>query len=382
VGISLHNIDTEMNYDVGIIGAGLAGLSLGIQLSRAGHSVVIFEKSKFPFHKLCGEYLSRESLPFLESLEFDFESINPAEIDRLLITNASGKRLEQKLGLGGIGLSRWRMDEELAKLARNNGAVLLENTLVKSSQYIDNKHIIHTKKGDYTSRILISAFGKKSNLSGKNKVKASDENEYLGIKYHARLKDYPEDLISMHNFKDGYCGVCRLEGDWVSICYLSHIDNLRASGNSIQRMQEELLFKNIDIKETFQKADFLYEKPITVSNIEFKKKNLIKDDVIYVGDAAGLITPLCGNGMSMSLHGSAILGPIVCDFLDGKLDKNDLFSAYDTKWSKQFKTRMSVGRSIQQAFRKESTADLALTALKTFPIFNKQLIKLTHGKVF
>ena len=79
-----------MTYDVGIIGAGLAGLALGIQLSGEGHKVVIFEKSAFPFHKLCGEYLSRESLPFLRRLGLDYEGIGPAEISRILITNASG----------------------------------------------------------------------------------------------------------------------------------------------------------------------------------------------------------------------------------------------------------------------------------------------------
>jgi flavin-dependent dehydrogenase len=371
-----------MKYQVGIIGAGLAGLSLAIQISRAGYSVVLFEKSAFPFHKLCGEYLSRESLPFLNSLGFDYEALVPAQIDQLKITNASGKELNETLPLGGIGLSRFRMDKKLADLAVKNGTLLLENTLVQSTQYTENQHIVTSKKGEYRCDILISAFGKKSNLAAKKKDVGPVSNDYIGIKYHAKLSDYPEDLISIHNFKDGYCGVCRLEQDWVSICYLSHTQNLKASGNSIPGMQEEVLFKNERIREVFSAADFLYEKPLAVSNISFKKKHLVRDDVLFVGDAAGLITPLCGNGMSMSLHASAILGPLVLQYLAERINKKDLFAKYEQEWNRQFKTRMAVGRTIQKIFRSEATADFGLAMLNTFPYFNQKIISWTHGKSF
>ncbi|MGZ4157476.1 MAG: FAD-dependent oxidoreductase, partial [Bacteroidia bacterium] len=45
-------------YQVSIIGGGLAGLTLAVQLADAGYSCVLFEKNKYPFHKVCGEYIS------------------------------------------------------------------------------------------------------------------------------------------------------------------------------------------------------------------------------------------------------------------------------------------------------------------------------------
>ena len=45
-------------YDLAIIGGGLAGLTLAIQVRRMGHSVILFEKEKYPFHRVCGEYIS------------------------------------------------------------------------------------------------------------------------------------------------------------------------------------------------------------------------------------------------------------------------------------------------------------------------------------
>ena len=55
-------------YDVIIAGGGLAGLALSIQLGKAGHRVALFEKERYPYHKVCGEYISLESWNFLQEL--------------------------------------------------------------------------------------------------------------------------------------------------------------------------------------------------------------------------------------------------------------------------------------------------------------------------
>ena len=54
-------------FDAIIIGGGLAGLSLAIQLAQLKRSVLLLEKNKYPFHRVCGEYISMESWDFLES---------------------------------------------------------------------------------------------------------------------------------------------------------------------------------------------------------------------------------------------------------------------------------------------------------------------------
>ena len=55
-------------YDIGIIGGGLAGLSFAIQSAKSGYNTILFEKETYPYHKVCGEYISLESWPFLEKL--------------------------------------------------------------------------------------------------------------------------------------------------------------------------------------------------------------------------------------------------------------------------------------------------------------------------
>jgi menaquinone-9 beta-reductase len=72
-------------YDVAIIGGGLAGLALSIQLAKKNYSVVLFEKEKYPFHKVCGEYISMESWNFLESLGLPLNSFGLPIIDTLIL---------------------------------------------------------------------------------------------------------------------------------------------------------------------------------------------------------------------------------------------------------------------------------------------------------
>jgi len=94
-------------YDVAIVGGGLAGLAVSIQLAGMGHSVVLFEKEKYPFHKVCGEYISLESWNFLNQLGVLLAEMHPPIIDTLLLTAPNGKVFTTKLPLGGFGISRY-----------------------------------------------------------------------------------------------------------------------------------------------------------------------------------------------------------------------------------------------------------------------------------
>src|SRR4030095_12846053 len=104
-------------YDVAIAGGGLAGLALSIQCAKAGHRTILFEKEKYPFHKVCGEYISFESWDFLEDLGVPLSQMNLPVIRHLLVTAPNGKTLEHQLPLGGFGISRYRLDAMLAEIA-------------------------------------------------------------------------------------------------------------------------------------------------------------------------------------------------------------------------------------------------------------------------
>src|SRR5581483_9439354 len=122
-------------HDVIIAGGGLAGLGLSIQLVRAGYRVALFEKEKYPFHKVCGEYVSLESWNFLEELGLPLSDWNLRVIRTLLMSAPNGRSLEHELPLGGFGISRYRLDAALADIARADGVELYESTRVEEISF-------------------------------------------------------------------------------------------------------------------------------------------------------------------------------------------------------------------------------------------------------
>ena len=75
-----------MRYDVAVIGGGLAGLATAIQLADRGKQVILFEKRQYPFHRVCGEYISMESWDFLNRLGLDLASESLPMISKLNIS--------------------------------------------------------------------------------------------------------------------------------------------------------------------------------------------------------------------------------------------------------------------------------------------------------
>ena len=178
-------------YDVAIVGGGLAGLSLSIQLAKQGHRVIVFEKEEYPFHKVCGEYISLESWDFLISLGLELQQMNLPIITRLQVSATNGKIIQQKLPLGGFGISRYLLDFALVQIARSVGVIVEENMKVNNVIFANNKFSIDTTQHNYSAKVVSGSYGKRSNLDIKWKrkftVAAKNKlNNYIGVKYHIK----------------------------------------------------------------------------------------------------------------------------------------------------------------------------------------------------
>jgi flavin-dependent dehydrogenase len=372
--------------DVAIVGGGLAGLSLSIQLARSGYSVVLFEKEKYPFHKVCGEYISLESLDFIKRLGLDIEDMNLPIIKKLIVTSPNGKKLEQLLPLGGFGISRYTLDNALSRIAKDAGVKLFDETKVNDLVFKDDTFNISTSGSIVRSQVAAGTFGKRSNLDVKwlrdfIRNKKNKLNNYIGIKYHIQT-DLPADTIALHNFKDGYCGVSKIEESKYCLCYLTTAENLKSNNNSIAELEKNVLQKNPFLKQIFSSATFLPGFPVTISQISFEKKSQVENNVLLIGDAAGMITPLCGNGMSMALHASKIAFNCIDNFLQKKISRQQMEYQYTKQWKHQFANRLRTGRMIQRLFGKQVLTNLFIVAVKPFPFVTRSLIRSTHGKGF
>jgi len=379
-------LQDDITYDLAIVGGGLAGLALSIQIAKAGYKVVLFEKESYPFHKVCGEYISLESWDFLQRLGIDLPSLNVSYIKRLQVSDIKGKFFEQSLPLGGFGISRYKLDHELAQIAKQTGVIIHEQTRVNDIHFSNEHFSIASTKGNFIAKVVAGSFGKRSNLDVKWKrpfiiAKRNKLNNYIGIKYHIRY-DFPDDLIALHNFKKGYCGISRIEDDKYCLCYLTTADNLQSSNNDIQKMEQNILSANPHLKKIFGECEMLWKEPVTISQISFDKKNLVQDHVIMIGDAAGMITPLCGNGMSMALHASKLAAKQIQSFLEHTISRESMEQNYSSDWNKHFASRLKTGRILQRLLADKRLANLMISLGRSFPALIRTLIKQTHGSSF
>ena len=367
---------------VSIIGGGLSGLITSLQLVRAGISVEVFEKKSYPFHRVCGEYISLETIPFLKSLSIYPDKFNPPLIKRLQLTSVNGKSVTIPLDMGGFGISRYHFDHFIFERAKSEGVVFHENTEVEHVNFNDNHFKLQANGNSFKTDLVIGAFGKRSKLDVYlNRSFIKKRSPYLGVKYHIRT-EHPIDLIALHNFYGGYCGISNVEEGITNLCYLSHNQNLKKH-QSIKEMEEKVLFRNPFIKSIFSNSTFLFEKPETINEISFETKKSVVDHLLMAGDAAGMITPLCGNGMAIAIHASKILSELVIKFcVNEKYQRNQLEDDYTNAWTKQFATRLWTGRQIQRLFGSEWTSNLAVNLATHIKPVADFLISKTHGEEF
>jgi flavin-dependent dehydrogenase len=379
-------LQDDFTYDLAIVGGGLAGLTLSIQIAKAGHKVILFEKEKYPFHRVCGEYISLESWDFLESLGVDLRSLNVSYIKKLRVSDFNGNSFEQELPLGGFGISRYKLDHVLAEIAKRSGVTIYEQTRVNDVHFEEKVFAIESSQGNFRAKILAAGYGKRSNLDIKWKrpfilAKKNKLNNYIGIKYHVRYT-FPDDLIALHNFKRGYCGISKVEGDRYCLCYLTNADNLQNSGNDIKTMEKTILSANPHLKKIFEESEMLMSEPVIISQISFDKKTSLEDHVLMIGDAAGMITPLCGNGMSMAMHASKIAAEQISNFLEGTISRKSMEENYAEKWNNLFASRLRTGRMLQRLFDSQWLTTLMIRLGRLFPGLIRALIKRTHGEPF
>jgi len=101
-----------------------------------------------------------------------------------------------------------------------------------------------------------------------------------------------------------------------------------------------------------------------------------------IGDTAGLITPLCGNGMSTALHSSKLAFEEIRSFLSEAINRFEMEQQYTQQWEKHFGRRMQTGRMIQYFFGSPLLSRFLIRSAKPFPRLVSYLIGQTHGKPF
>jgi flavin-dependent dehydrogenase len=364
-----------------IIGGGLAGLTAAIHLSKSGIPVTLIDKNTYPKHKVCGEYISNEILPYYKWLGLDITSLQPTTITKLQFSTAAGKMIGCALPLGGFGVSRYTLDHYLYQKAKEAGCKII-TAAVENVLFKDDSFAVTLSDGQTLScDVVIGAHGKRSSLDIKMQRRfIGQKSPWLAVKCHYN-GTFPEDAVGLYNFNGGYCGISKVENGHLNICYLADYESFKKS-KGIAEYEKEVLHKNPLLKQILNNAAPVFEKPLTISQISFESKNCVENHMLMAGDSAGLIHPLCGNGMAMAIHSAKIASECIIKFCtDADYSREDLETDYTSEWNKNFRKRLKTGKALAKVLRNRYLSATLMQFAFWFPLVLPFIIRKTHGKV-
>lgn len=364
-------------YDVIFIGGGLAGLTAAIHLAKHQLSVLVIERYSYPKHKVCGEYVSNEVKPYLSSLGVNFEKFNLPEINHFVITTNTNS-IKGELPLGGFGISRYAFDELLFEKASQLGATFIFEKVI-AVHFDTKKYEVRTQKQGFTASIVVGSYGKRANLDVDLQRKFTTKKApWVGIKAHYTHPNFLSNEVQLHNFEGGYCGLSLTENKEVNVCYLAKYDIFKQYKN-IDEFNQKVLCKNKHLAFFFEQADLAFEAHLAIAQVSFENKKTVENEIIMIGDAAGLIHPLCGNGMAMAIHSAKLVAEEILDFQQHQ-SRSTLFANYTQKWKITFQKRMKFGSLFQTLLLQQSLTNVGIALGSKMPFLIQKMIQQTHGK--
>ncbi|MGC1471815.1 MAG: FAD-dependent oxidoreductase, partial [Psychroserpens sp.] len=193
--------------------------------------------------------------------------------------------------------------------------------------------------------------------------------------------DFPEDLVALHNFEGGYCGVSKVENNSINLCYITNFKSFKRF-KDITEFQQNVIFKNKYLNDIFKNSTPVFEQPLTISQISFDDKKPVENHIMMCGDTAALIHPLCGNGMSMAFRSAQIASGLIVRFCNSEIsDRETLEKQYLREWNTAFKSRLKTGHIVAKLFNQPQISEVMMQGLKWFPGILPHIVKRTHGKL-
>lgn len=369
---------------VAIVGGGPAGSALAALLAREGGTPVLLEKCFFPRAKVCGEFLSMEAQGLLRRigcLDAVLERA-PAILERARIFSPSGRRVDFTLGAGALGISRFALDEILFRHARACGAAAFEGVeVLKIESVPDGQRLTGDRRlpGGTSARFELRA-DRVILAGGRTFAPPAEKGGPLFVGCKRRYRFLPKagtalrGCVEIHLFDGGYCGLSEVEDEGANVCLLAEGVWFRALPSpkwDAVCSEMSRLSPSLGDRLSSLRAD---GEPLAVARISLGTPNPAPSPHLRIGDAAGMIAPLCGDGQSMALESAILLSELM-----GHASAAALPAAWAAVWRRRFSSRLVLGRVLQRLLLQPHAAEAAAAVFGRWPFLARPLLAATRS---
>ncbi|STX39704.1 NAD(P)/FAD-dependent oxidoreductase [Legionella feeleii] len=377
-----------MKLDALIIGGGPAGATTALLLAKAGWSVGLIEKKRFPRRKVCGEFLSATNLPLLQKLgiaEFYLSQSGP-EVRRVglytadTVVTSAMPLVGSSIARGGRALGREHLDTALLHEARINGAHIWQPAEAKTLQRQANEFICTFRDGNETKElsaaVIVRASGSWEKQVGRADIKDHKPSDLLAFKAHFLNANLPSDLMPLLAFPGGYGGLVHSDHQRVTLsCCIRRdtLHNLRLDYPGIsagEAVLQYIMAHCRGVRETLTHAE-RQGNWLAAGPIHPGIRYCYKDHQFFAGNLAGEAHPVVAEGISMAMQSAWLLSQTLIahknEILTGK-GLNNAGADYTKQWRKHFVKRIhSAAVFAQLAMMRPWAHSLLLPLVKQFP---------------
>jgi flavin-dependent dehydrogenase len=379
-------------WDAVVIGAGPAGSSASISLARQGRRVLLLEKTHYPHDKVCGEFLSPECLPLLYEL---LGEINPAltsavPIRTVRLTAPSGRTWSARFQSSSLGISRWALDTALFQQAREVGVCTLQGAeaIDIRGNFHQGYEIDFRENGSLNTvqaRVVVGAHGKRSRIDSVLKRPfMQHDQDFMAFKAHFSGSPF-DDRIELFTFPGGYCGLSDIEGHLQNVCFLIRRtvfqEVVRGTKDPISHLVTWIGSQNSQLGRCLTSLGQVQLDWITIAQVPFESKGNDRQGILYVGDAARVMAPLAGNGITVAIESGILVANLLAGYFKGKKSLEEVGCEYQHAWNHRYRARMELGNILQKLILNPSVASLAILLISRIPGLGDTLLAKTRGRI-
>lgn len=309
------------HYDAIIVGAGPAGASLALRLARAGRTCLLADGAHFPRDKVCGEGIMPAGVRVLEELGLRAALSEHGEpFCGIRYRLPDGTRAEADFPNGATGLGVWRraLDERLVRAASREPNIDLRlGSWVRDLRLAADGAPAEVSVGGERVRapVLVGADGGRSAVRrAAGLAPPLPRDGRFGVGAHFRHAPFAEGRTRVEVFvhADHEIYTTPVAPDLTCVALLvrrRHLDAFRG------RLEEELRARLRAAGERCGVlADSLRVGPVrALGPLGLQPARAHADGLLLVGDAAGALDPITGEGLSLALVTSGIAAEVLVD---------------------------------------------------------------------